>query len=80
MTATFQRLENDGYLREWGRKIAFMAVYFDALSQEEPVRFVDPSKSLFDVQGKAFEIFATSTGATDWDKFKECRSSLVGVA
>lgn len=80
MTATFQRLENDGYLREWGRKIAFMAVYFHALNIDEPVRFVDPSKSLFDVQGKAFEIFAASTGATDWDKFKECRSSLVGVA
>jgi hypothetical protein len=80
MTATFQRLENDGYLSAWGQKIAFMAVYFHALNSEEPVRFVDPSKSLFDVQGKAFEIFATSTAATDWDKFKECRSSLVGVA
>lgn len=79
-TATFQRLEKDGYLKEWGRKIAFMSVYFDSLSNgEEPKRFVDPSKSLFDVQGKAFAIFLKSTGKTDWDKFKECRSSLVGV-
>lgn len=78
-TAAFQRLQNDGYLMNWGRKIAFMTVYFDALSNAADQRFVDPSKSLFDVQGKAFAIFLKSTGKTDWDKFEECRSSLVGV-
>ncbi len=36
MTATFQRLEKDGYLREWGRKIAFIAVYFTLSTLRSP--------------------------------------------
>ncbi|GAA1051292.1 MAG: hypothetical protein L0G87_06900 [Renibacterium salmoninarum] len=88
-TTTFQRLQNAGYVTDWGRKIAFASVYFDTLQTETLTgnqvlktqkRWIDDlGQSLFGVQGTAFARFTSSSANGDYAKFKDSLDSLVGV-